>query len=156
MGNDVTITVLQYFHSLLITLYLLSTRSMKKNIFFFSVILSLLFLFSGCVFGAKYGPRDALTAEILLLESWDIEANGNYNHVQLYSDATFEVFDYPVVIDTGTWYFSVTSSLRLDFDSDMPDRLYQDFYFDRKGILYSHTDNNEERWIYVESNVNDV
>ncbi|MBU0597097.1 hypothetical protein KJ641_00275 [Patescibacteria group bacterium] len=123
----------------------------KNNILIAGVIL--LVVVVGIIFYIinlpKYGKRDLLTREVLILENWIVESNGEYNSINLSAEGTFEVYDYPNLLDSGEWIFE-ENMMKLDFNSEVPDRIYSDFYFYKDGALYSTTDGNMERWIIME------
>ena len=129
---------------------------MKKNILSIVIFILSLIVLSGLVYYLftlpKYNEADKLSSEILLAEQWQVEANGMYNYIAFSNNDTFTVYAYPDVIDSGSWIFA-DNVLALDFASDVENRIYSDFNFDKNGVLHLMTGGNKERWRISKNNL---
>jgi len=122
---------------------------MKKKIL--KLIMIILLAAIGLVIGGYlnfFGYRSwtKLTPTILSKQGWFVEANGMYNYINFYQDNSFKVYEFPNEIDSGKWKFE-NKLIGLDFQSEVPDRIYEIVGFDNRQILHLKTDGNEERFV---------
>ena len=119
----------------------------KRNILIYLAVLLVVFI-GIFIWGGWYNDWRKVTTEVLVKNAWEVEGNGTYNHLSFSADQTFKASAYPEEVATGKWIFD-GSKLELDFNSEIPNRIYTGFEFGRDSALYSLTDENRERWVAV-------